>query len=100
MSELIQQIKKSFILEKLQDLDYAFSLYNALCNVAWTNNEIINTFSWREAASIVAQLRNIDEDYLHFYPSMNEGKVSKEIREDFEKIGWVEFNFHYPELTI
>ena len=53
--------------------------------------------SWRYAGGIVADIRNIEEDYLDFYCSgigsnhedyVGESFVTDEIREDLLKLGW------------
>jgi hypothetical protein len=93
--ELTIDIKNSFILEKLQIFDYAKDFYIALCNRIWKKENIENSFSFREAARITAGLRNKNESYLEFYPSLPsknnnrmEGDVTIEIETDFKKIGW------------
>jgi len=56
---------------------------------------LINTFSFREAARIIAELRNQGEVYLDFYPALPdenynriEGDITVEIRTDLKKIDW------------
>ena len=71
------------------------NLHNALCNNEWKKKDLTNTFSFREAAGIIAELRNQEEIYLDFYPALPdenynriEGDVTVEIRTDLKKIDW------------
>ena len=48
----------------------------------------IYSCSWRYAGGMIAEIRDVGEDYLDFYCSGNESIVDDEIREDLEKIGW------------
>lgn len=68
--------------------DMATELYRALCNVDWYKNGIRWSCSWRYAGGIVADLRNVGEDYLDFYCSGDEGLVNPTIQETLAKIGW------------
>ena len=93
--ELIKDIQESFILDKLKNIDYAKDLYLALCNNEWKKKDLTNTFSFREAARIIAELRNQGEVYLDFYPALPdenynriEGDITVEIRTDLKKIDW------------
>jgi hypothetical protein len=77
---------------------YAQNLYAALCNNRFFKNQEEWTCSWRYAGGIVADLRNLDEDYMHFYCSgigtghiagyVSEGFVTSEIRNDLLNLGW------------
>ena len=85
---------------------YAQNIYAALCNIQWQR---IDTFlilkdewwhcSWRYAGGIVADMLE-KGDYIDWYCSgimqegcyiagyVSEGTVTKEIEEDFRRIGW------------
>jgi hypothetical protein len=84
------------ITNKLQDDKYTCKLYAALCNIQWYHLEMNGyyTYTWRIAASIVANLRRKNEDYLYFYCgglfnlNPNEGTVDSEISDDLLKLGW------------
>ena len=91
MSEFINDIKNSFILKKLLEIEYAEAFYKAMCNVIWEKEDITNSFSFREAGRLVAELREMGESYLDFYPSLagdKEGTITPEIKEDLSKLGW------------
>jgi len=106
MHELIQDIQESFVNEKLQNKEYANDVYLAMCNIIWKKEDITNTFSFREAAGLIANLRNQGEMYLDFYPAMAsgtgkvEGTVTNEVREDLRKIGWEGTDYTFSNLTI
>lgn len=101
-----------WFLEKLQDRGYAQNVYAAICNNRFFKvsdslailTEDYWSASWRVAGGIIAQLRNRNEDYLDYYCSglsydleeglplinyVEEGVVTNEVREDFNKIGWI-----------
>ena len=91
MKELKKEINESFIKEKLRTLEYAEAFYKAMCNVIWEKENITNSFSFREAGRLVAELREMGESYLDFYPSLagdKEGTITPEIKEDLSKLGW------------
>lgn len=104
--------RTDWLLEKIQNnREYAVDLYRALCN-----NDLINkqsgresiesadalkqliedgfyqSFSWRSAGDVVAELRDCKEDYLDFYCSGGEGIVSEQVRNDLDQIGWIVVN--------
>jgi len=66
-----------------------------LCNNEFIKNGKVWSCSWRYAGGIVANMR-IEGDYLDYYCaglfnddlSVQEGKVTDEVREDFLKLGW------------
>jgi hypothetical protein len=58
---------------KMSDITFANKVYANLCNLVWydyINDEVISS-SWRGAGGIVADIRNIGEDYMDFYCSGN-----------------------------
>jgi hypothetical protein len=80
--------KTQYIAEKCKDINYAIDLYGALCNNRFFKNDEEWTCSWRQAGGIVADLRNIGEDYMDFYCSGNESVVTPEISNDLLSLGW------------
>lgn len=102
----LELIKSSKILAKcINSYEYAQNLYAAICNNTFYKINDLGEFihddywsaSWRAAGQIVADLRNIGEDYMDFYCSgmsneagiVPEGFVTQEIREDLAEINWV-----------
>ena len=104
-----------WILEKARKSNaYAQNIYAALCNVDWQKLDTIPILkeerwscSWRHAGGIVADMQQ-KGDYIDWYCSgirggydlggalddgpenyVQEGTVTEEIREDFQKLGWV-----------
>lgn len=105
-----------WILEKARTNDaYAQNIYAALCNNGFIKLDVIPILtekewscSWRYAGGIVADMRQ-EGDYIDWYCSgirnvdyneevnkqwdgldyVPEGKITNEIREDFQKLGWV-----------
>tara|TARA_X000000950_G_scaffold272857_1_gene355972 strand:- start:4267 stop:4719 length:453 start_codon:yes stop_codon:yes gene_type:complete len=75
---------------KLDDVLYAYKLYNALCNNDWVNLKTKDIYrcSWRHAGSVVAQNRRYNECYMDFYCTGDEGKIDEEIEKDLLEIGW------------
>lgn len=81
---------------KMQDKDYAQSIYAALCNMQWRKLAVWSVLkddlwscSWRAAGGIVADLRpDANEDYMNWYCSGNEGQVTEEVAEDLLRLGW------------
>ena len=78
------------ILEKVKDQMYAVNLYRILCNNEFTCPDKKEPWSctWRYAGGLVAELRNIGEDYMDFYCSGNESSIDTEIEEDLQNLGW------------
>jgi len=94
----------------LNDIEVAKDFYRALCNVDWYPNidplpedeQIISKLkgerpdywscSWRAAGRFIADIRNkhynCSETYLDFYCSGDEGTVTDQVRECFERMGW------------
>ena len=84
--------------EKIKDYNYAQELYAALCNMKWQNiknPKIIYSCTWRYAGGIVGRIRNNKENYMDFYCSGGEGKVSKRIRKDLKELGWNKLEYKY-----
>ena len=98
-------IKSEKIKEKVQNQEYAYHLYGALCNVDWFYrdptkediDELIDILgdvplswgcSWRFAGGLVADLRDKGEMYLDYYCHGNEGVVHPEIASDLKELGW------------
>lgn len=111
--DLYEDMENSpWFVEKIKDSVYAQNIYAALCNMRWQPLEAWSvlkdeywTCSWRAAGSLVADLRQANEDYLDFYCSgaseieydtvelasrrfVSEGTVTDEVREDLKKLGW------------
>ncbi len=106
-----------WILEKARNRDeYAQHIYAALSNMRWQKLEVFPILkdefwscSWRSAGGIVADMLQ-KGDYIDWYCSgmggladydtdpkewaertkyVPEGTVTEEIREDFQKLGWI-----------
>lgn len=75
--------------------DYSQNLYAALCNNYFVRDGARWSCSWRQAGSVVAELRG-KGDYMDWYCSgispfgdfVPEGVVTEEIRNDLTLIGW------------
>ena len=80
----------SCLKEKTHDDDYAKALYASLCNMRWVHRKTGEQWSctWRYAGGIIAGLRNVDENYMDFYCSGNEGKIRKDVYRDLCSLGW------------
>ena len=99
-------MKSDYIANKCISSDvYSQNLYAALCNNRFFKGALDEggisyeqewTCSWRHAGSILADLRDCNEDYMTFYCSgigdkegyLGEGEVSEEIRKDLGELGW------------
>ena len=100
-----------WILEKVRNSeDYAQNVYAAMCNNGFIKLSVIPILtekewgcSWRYAGGIVADMRR-EGDYIDWYCSgirgdyqdeertnryVGEGCITDEVREDFQKLGWV-----------
>ena len=107
-----------WILEKARTRDdYAQNIYAAMCNMRWQRLDVFPILkdeywscSWRSAGGIVADMLQ-KGDYIDWYCSgmgglstydveegnklmsekkyVPEGTVTEEIREDFQKLGWI-----------
>ncbi len=89
--------KTQWIIEKCKNINYAIDLYGALCNNRFFKNDEEWSCSWRQAGGIIADIRNIGEDYLHFYCSGNESIVTSEIANDLLNLGWI-YKAYEPRL--
>lgn len=89
---LVDDIREdSRILELAQDDEFAWALYQALCNNTWVDeNGETCAVSMRFAGELVAEIRDLGEDYLDFYLSGGESRISDEVREEFQRLGWEE----------
>jgi len=76
---------------KMSDLDYAKDVYRALCNMRWKKlgSKALYSCSWRYAGGMVAEIRSVNEDYLNFYCSNNEGTVTTEVEKDMAELEWL-----------
>jgi len=83
LAHLVPKLKK--------DKEFATDVYRALCNMRWRNKWSLKRYScsWRYAGGLIARLRDQGEDYLDFYCSGNEGKVTEKIRKIFDDLGWL-----------
>lgn len=74
---------------------YSQNLYAALCNNTFSKGGKRSSFSWRQAASVVAHMRE-SGDYLDWYCSgsvassdfVPESSVTEEVRADMQSLGW------------
>lgn len=93
--------KDEYILERVKEYSYAQALYAALCNNEWIPVDTMQLLrnegilvSWRYAGGILSRMRG-KGDYMDFYCSgsdegmVSEGQITKEIRADLFKLGWV-----------
>jgi hypothetical protein len=82
------------IKEKVKDQLYAVNLYRIMCNNEFTCAKKKEPWSctWRSAGAIVAELRDIGEDYMDFYCSGNESMVDEEVEQDLKNLGWTVVN--------
>lgn len=84
-----------WILQKVRASDdYARDLYAALCNNDFQENSVWPVLkdetwgcSWRYAGGIIADMRE-SGDYIDWYCSGNEGRVTDEVRQDLLRLGW------------
>ena len=89
---LEQDLQDNFA-DDLQDKSKAVELYSSLCNLKWVKNGQENTMSWRYAGEVVANIRNsanedINECYLDFYCSGNEGVAADWVEEKLKNLGY------------
>jgi hypothetical protein len=93
-------LQTTWIVEKCKNSEtYSQNLYAALCNNRFFKHNEEWTCSWRCSGGIVAEMRDCNEDYLHWYCSgivskhiidiVGEGFVTDEIRTDLAKLGWI-----------
>lgn len=76
--------------DKVKDIKFANALYGSLCNTIWYNKttEDIYSCSWRYAGGLVADLRNVGENYLDFYCNGEEEIYHSEVYTEIEKLGY------------
>ena len=74
-----------------KDKEFATDVYRALCNMRWRSKwtPFKYSCSWRYAGGLIAKLRDQGEDYIDFYCSGDEGKVTDEVRKIFNQLGWI-----------
>ena len=85
-----QLYRNKEIKEKVQDKVFAEKLYASMCNMQWRYKAELDLWActWRYAGGMVAGLRDLDEGYLDFYCSGNEGTVDSEIGSLLQEMGW------------
>ncbi len=91
-------LSSDYIKQKCKNSEvYSQNLYASICNNLFYKNNQEWSCSWRCAGGIVADIRNIGEDYLSFYCSgiwdtskgfVSESVVTDEIRNDLLQLGW------------
>jgi hypothetical protein len=101
-------LKSDYITEKCKNSDtYSQNLYAALCNNTFIKDNQEWGCSWRMSGGIVADIRNVGENYIDWYCSgiacdnihdyVSEGIVTDEIREDLIKLGWTVKSYETDE---
>jgi len=92
MTESLFHNDLNLLKEKLADEEYAVDMYRALCNMRWENKSTgkIYSCSWRYAGGLIADIRDVGENYMDFYCSGNEGHVSESIETDLNNLGWIQ----------
>lgn len=87
-----KELLKKIFSEQVKEEDFARKLYDCLCNTIWFNKHTgdIYSCSWRYAGGLVADLRNVGEDYIDFYCNgfSGEGAYHEEIYSGLEKFGY------------
>lgn len=87
---------------------YSQNLYAAICNNLFYKEGKEWSCSWRYSGGIIADLRDIGEDYLDFYCSgigsdidgyVGESFVTDDIREDLLKLEWTITEYTLSEQT-
>lgn len=76
---------------KMRGDNYARAFYAALCNMQWkkVGTDYVYSCSWRYAGGLVASMRYQGENYLDFYCSGREGKVSRDIKKDLNNLEYI-----------
>jgi len=78
--------------EKLKDMDFARKLYDCLCNTVWYNETThdIYSCSFRFAGGLIADMRDVGEDYMDFYCNgfSGEGSYHSEIYTPLNENGY------------
>ena len=77
--------------DKMKDKEFATNVYRALCNMQWKKlgTDFLYSCSWRFAGGLVAEIRNVGEDYMTFYCSGDEDIVPEEIEKLLNDLEWV-----------
>ena len=77
--------------DRMRDKEFATDVYRALCNVRWRKfcTDYHYSCSWRYAGGLVAEIREVDENYLDFFYSGGEGFVNIEIEHLLNDLGWL-----------
>jgi len=77
--------------DKMKDKEFATDVYKALCNMKWKKlgTDFIYSCSWRFAGGLVAEIRNVGEDYMDFYCSGDEETVPKEVEKLLNDLEWI-----------
>lgn len=80
-----------------EDYDFAQELYAALCNMQWKKHYQTYACSWRYAGGLIAEMRGMigEWDYLEFYCSGNEGRISERVKIELGKLGWEQLPWEY-----
>lgn len=95
--DFTDDLRAAFRPQVKTDRQLAVEIYCAMCNVAWRHEDGSRfSCSWRTAGGIVADLRNLGEDYLHFYcsglsddePPVSEGDVTDRVAAALAERGW------------
>ncbi len=73
-----------------EDRIFATDIYKALSNMRWRSKVTDDIYSctWRFAGGLVAQIREMGENYLDFYCSGDEGHVTARVKDELDKLGW------------
>lgn len=80
---------------KMEDDGYAKAFYAALCNMQWKKmgTDYIYGCTWRYSGGLVASMRYMGEDYLHFYCSGNEGIVREDVEKDLNDLEYTPITY-------
>lgn len=99
IEEFEENLKKIDKIKK--DEQFAVDMYRALCNMRWkkAGTKEVYSCSWRYAGGLIAEIRNVGENYLHFYCSGEEGDVTKEINKIFNSLGWIQHPWNFDDLN-
>lgn len=69
---------------------FAVEFYAAMCNLIWMSpGKSDFAASFREASEVVARLRENGEDYMTFYLSGGEGRVTQRVENELKRLGWL-----------
>lgn len=95
--------------DKMVDNSYAQAVYASMCNMMWKQKRTfknpfpkIYSCTWRYAGGLIAEIRDVGEDYLDWYcsgisnfrddyndGSIPEGHVREDVERDLNNLGWV-----------